>query len=278
MKKAVVTVMSLALSLTVLKTAQAAPASSELFQSGDVILQNSGSGQSAGIISASGFAYSHTGIIKKYPDGRVTVVEATGPGVIETPLSSWIGRGIAGQYSVVRKKGMTEDRGKAIVAAAEKYKGTPYDPLFKMHDTSRIYCSELVWQAYRDAGQGGLGHVQKIGSLDLYQPGHQGDPQYFKPEVKAIVMRIRMHPDCQQSYDGFFSQKRPPRTIEEGLRCWNNSISRADIITPAGLVSSQTETVFNNFACEKVPPEVCKNMMGTGSGQKGIFGIFKTGN
>lgn len=53
----------------------------------------------------------------------------------------------------------------AIIAAAEKYKGRPYDIHYDLDDAN-IYCSELLYKAVRDATGRKIGRTRKLGELD----------------------------------------------------------------------------------------------------------------
>src|SRR5262245_19120850 len=70
------------------------------WQNGDVVLQTSGSAQSAAIQIATGSPYSHTGLVEVAPDG-VFVIEAIGT-VSRTPINRWIRRGQGRRYTALR--------------------------------------------------------------------------------------------------------------------------------------------------------------------------------
>jgi hypothetical protein len=95
------------------------------------------------------------------------VLEAIGP-VKETPLASWIGQGRGDAYAAYRLKAPLAAKIPEILAAAEKYKGRPYDIRYDMDD-AKIYCSELLWKSVRDATGKKLGKIHKLGELK-WQP------------------------------------------------------------------------------------------------------------
>lgn len=107
--------------------------------------------------------FSHCGIVVNR-SGKWMVLEAIGP-VKETPLSAWIGRGRDNAYVAYRLKPPLQGQIPSIIAAAEKYEGRPYDIHYEMDD-AKIYCSELLWKATRDATGVKLGRVQKLGELN----------------------------------------------------------------------------------------------------------------
>jgi hypothetical protein len=106
---------------------------------------------------------SHCGILHKHPEGWV-IIEAVEP-VRETPLADWIRRGREGKFEVFRLKAPYREKIPAMIAAARSYLGRPYDLRYRMDD-EKIYCSELVYKAFRDAGGGELGRLQKLGEMN----------------------------------------------------------------------------------------------------------------
>jgi hypothetical protein len=101
------------------------------------------------------------GILKR-SSGEWIVVEAVGP-VKETPLKTWVERGKFGRYAVYRPKSLTKHQLREVFSAAEQLYGQPYDLHFSFNNEA-IYCSELVYLAFRDAGVD-LGRRQKISDL-----------------------------------------------------------------------------------------------------------------
>jgi uncharacterized protein YycO len=115
------------------------------------------------IEGSTGSPFSHCGIVVQR-DGKWMVLEAIGP-VRETPLSAWIAQGRDNAYVAYRLKEPLHGKVPAIIAAAEQYKGRPYDIHYEMDD-AKIYCSELLWKATRDATGVKLGKIQKLGELN----------------------------------------------------------------------------------------------------------------
>ena len=68
----------------------------------------------------------------------------------------------------VRLRGPVAEKIPQIIAAAERYRGRPYDIHYDFDDR-KIYCSELLWKATRDASGVELGKIQKLGDLK-WQP------------------------------------------------------------------------------------------------------------
>lgn len=108
---------------------------------GDIIFQSSKSFQSTAIKIGTVSKYSHCGIIVMRND-KPYVLEAH-KGVELTPLNKWINRGVlCNHYKIMRLKD------------AKKLKinytlGIPYDLDFRFNN-GKYYCSELVWDIYKD--------------------------------------------------------------------------------------------------------------------------------
>jgi len=102
-------------------------------------------------------------------DGTFYVIEAVEP-VIYTPLSDWIRRGEGSHYVVKRlrnaEKLVTPENAKSLRKEAERFLGKHYDLYFGWSD-ERIYCSELVWKAYKRALGIEVGEPQKLREFDL---------------------------------------------------------------------------------------------------------------
>ncbi len=110
--------------------------------------------------------YSHCGMLVQRGKSW-WVMEAVGP-VKETPLNAWIAQGRESAYVVYRLRQPLAAKIPDIIAAAEHYKGRPYDHHYALDD-ERIYCSELLYKAVRDAVGIKLGKLQKLGDLH-WQP------------------------------------------------------------------------------------------------------------
>lgn len=113
------------------------------YNQGDILFQESTSGQAKYIKFATLSRYTHCGIIYK-KGGKDYVLEASGT-VKLTPVDEWIARGVGKKVKVRKceKKNFKINLG--------KYLGKRYDPTFSW-DNSRMYCSELVYKIYLDNG------------------------------------------------------------------------------------------------------------------------------
>jgi hypothetical protein len=121
------------------------------------------------IEGVSGSPFSHCGIVDEV-DGEFVVLEAL-QRVRVVPLGDFLARGRDGAFAVYRWRAPWAEQVPAILAAARRYLGRPYDLRYRLDDDS-IYCSELLWKAFRDATGGSLGQVQPLCELD-WQPYEQ---------------------------------------------------------------------------------------------------------
>jgi hypothetical protein len=101
------------------------------------------------------------------------------------PLRTWIASGADGAHAIYRNDGLGEDRRAAIIAAARRYMGRPYDVFFDFAGEA-IYCSELPGLAFGAAGLS-IGKVQTVAELKLGNAAAQG----------MMQQRWRKHPRCE---------------------------------------------------------------------------------
>ena len=95
--------------------------------------------------------YSHCGIVGR-EDGQWVVYEAIGK-VRITPLQAYLERGRGGGFAAYRLKDEFAGHIPATLECCRTYLGRPYDIRYRLDD-EKIYCSELIYQAFRDAMQG----------------------------------------------------------------------------------------------------------------------------
>lgn len=124
-------------------------------QEGDIILQRIPCGNLCDAIvettPCKTFAYNHCGIVH-YEKGKPFVIEAMGEQVQQTPLDSFAKREQTPTYHIARLKAPYKRYIQQAVKAAQAYIGTPYDDAFLPGD-SALYCSELVWAAFKDGNR-----------------------------------------------------------------------------------------------------------------------------
>jgi hypothetical protein len=187
---------------------------------GDLIFQTSLTDQSIAIALSSLSLYIHTGVIHK--SGNATSVVEAALHVTETPLHTWINRGVLQRFSVYRYKGLTPVQGAHIVTAAQEYIGRPYDFYFSF-DNDAIYCSELDYLAFRDSG------------ISLVTPEKIGDLYVNNRFVKKIIeQRWHNYPACQGKNLTFD-------------QCYDQ-IMAGQIVTPATIAHAlNMELIFSNY-------------------------------
>jgi len=192
-------------------------------QDGDMVFHTDDTSQTLAIMTASGSFYTHTGIIKIKAQGEPYVVEAVGP-VREIPLRTWLAKGVGGRLTILRVKDLTAEQARGILKAAKDYYGNPYDPFFTF-GKDKIYCSELVYLAFKEGAGLELGRVQSVG--ELYTDN---------TAVRMLIdSRWKAYPECRK------------RGIDR-LEICLPIIRQQTLITPYGLSQdSRLETVFSNY-------------------------------
>jgi hypothetical protein len=161
-----ISILSCAL-LAVLLPLQAEGKPTFALQDGDIVFSGSAEGQGAAITAATGSPITHCGIVFK-KDGRWMVLEAVQP-VSVTTFENFITRVKEGTFAVRRLKtaATPESYQKASKWAAVQM-GRDYDVRFAWDD-KKLYCSELVWKFYQQAGIE-LCPLKKYHDYDLEQP------------------------------------------------------------------------------------------------------------
>jgi hypothetical protein len=114
------------------------------------------------------------------------VVEGAGP-VREIPFSEWLNHGLARRVTIKRMRDLKPEEATRLLNAAQKYYGRPYDILFQF-DKEKIYCSELVYYAFREGPHIDIGHEQQIRDLHVDNFAVRG----------LIKERWQVHPVCKE--------------------------------------------------------------------------------
>lgn len=135
---------------------------------GDVIFQSLPHGPVVWAIEGvTGSPYSHCGIVARKDDQWI-VYEAY-RGVSATPLKTFLCRGRGGGFAVYRLRDEHRRHIPETLRCCEKYLGLPYDIRYRLDDET-IYCSELIYKAFRDATDGQqLGDLVRFGDMN-WQP------------------------------------------------------------------------------------------------------------
>lgn len=141
------------------------------FHDGDLIFQSSKSGQSEAIQLATHSKYSHCGLLFN-DKGEWFVYEAVQP-VKKTPFAEWIKHGDNEYYVVKRLREaenlLTKDTLNKMRNMIHKQMGKDYDLAFDWSD-DKMYCSELVWKAYKTSTGLEIGKTKPLGDYDLSNP------------------------------------------------------------------------------------------------------------
>src|SRR5688572_16814937 len=118
------------------------------FKEGDIIFQETD--QRLKILTRS--RWTHVGVILK--EGTSLVVAQAGPGVVKTPLNTFIQNGINQDYVVKRLDEqvapLNDNQIASLKQAINAHIGKRYDFWFEWSDDV-IYCSELVWKVFAQA-------------------------------------------------------------------------------------------------------------------------------
>ena len=158
-------------------------------QDGDIIFQSLPRNKLTKTIEGTTHSpYSHCGVVLK-KDNKWVVIEALVK-VKYTSLSKWIRQGRYGKFAVYRLKPGYKS---VIPRFLEELKGfinLPYDFKYKMDD-DEIYCSELIFKAFKKASDEELGKLVKLGDLD-WKP-YEEIIEYFEGS-KAPLERIMITP------------------------------------------------------------------------------------
>ena len=144
-----------------------------ILQEGDIVFSGSTYGQGSAIIAATRSPYTHCGIVFNQ-DGRLMVLEAVQP-VRVASLADFMARGGKEIFTARRLKttvppaAYQKARGWAVAQI-----GRDYDVRFGWDD-KKLYCSELVWKVYQQAG------------VELCPPRKFRDYDLQRPEVRKMI-------------------------------------------------------------------------------------------
>lgn len=132
-------------------------------QEGDVLFQSLPRQELVNAIEGcTASPWSHCGIVARV-DGRWVVYEAIGE-VRVTPIDDFYRRSREGRFAAYRLKPEFQKHVPGVLKKTRGYLGRPYDLRYRMDDEA-IYCSELIYKAYRDATGEALGKLVKLGDL-----------------------------------------------------------------------------------------------------------------
>lgn len=192
-------------------------------KTGDIVFQNTSNAAQQAIMLASGTEYTHVGLVEMDAKGRAHVIEAVGP-VRVVPLDTWIRGGSGERVTIKRVKDLSEEDARAAVKRARAYLGLPYDHFF-YETRDQIYCSELIYAAFKEGPSIDVGTVERMGDLNIDTPAAR----------KLIQQRWKAHPLCKT---------KGAKTFDA---CYDLIVAQT-VVTPASIARDpKMETVFSNF-------------------------------
>jgi hypothetical protein len=128
------------------------------FVSGDLLFRRGRSLISRAVLTVDrGTGYSHVGLVSVV-GGQVWVLHAapargTEPGgAIAEPLASFLAPGKASAAALYRLRSPLAAPAAERVAWGFVRARIPFDSAFDLSTPERLYCTEMVWRAYREAG------------------------------------------------------------------------------------------------------------------------------
>lgn len=129
------------------------------FRSGDILFRRGRSLLSRGVLSADGASdYSHVGLVSVAAD-QITVIHSVPAestlqrgGVVKESLAAFLAGDKASTAALYRPK--TAGSGLIAARAADRFVSSHYlfDSSFDLKSADELYCTELIWRAYLEAG------------------------------------------------------------------------------------------------------------------------------
>ena len=116
--------------------------------------------------------YSHVGVLHKRDD-EWTVIEASGPGVIYTAFDKWKTHGRNKRWAAFRLKAEHQKNIPQFLVNLHPHAGKEYDFKYELSE-NKLYCSELIYHAWKKTTGQMMGKLTKIGDLN------------WKPHQKTI--------------------------------------------------------------------------------------------
>ena len=155
-------------------------AAQEGYRCGDLLFCPQQKSDMEKAIGSSTGEYTHVAIVEVDSTSRVWIIEASGgKGVRRIPYSEWNHRNIS-----VYRLNVPFDTA-AVIARAKSFIGQPYDNSF-LPDNGKMYCSELVYEAFLDADGKHLFNSQPMNFRD--KSGKM--PKYWKKHFRKLGIAI----------------------------------------------------------------------------------------
>ena len=141
--------------------------------------------------------YSHVGVLHRR-DGAWTVIEATGAGVIYTPFEKWKTVGRDERWAAFRVKAEHREHLSKFVANLHPHAGKQYDFKYELGE-NKLYCSELVYHAWRQTTGQQMGKLTALGDLN-WKP-HQATIEKYNggpvPPDRKMISPIELSKAAQ---------------------------------------------------------------------------------
>ncbi|MBI1215987.1 MAG: hypothetical protein GC185_09240 [Alphaproteobacteria bacterium] len=193
-------------------------------RNGDIIFRSASGMGDLPIMLASQSFIAHTGIVMITPKGKITVVGA-GSTVGERSLGPWIDRAFGRRIVIARVKNLPKEKARRALEWAKKQYGKRYD-FFYLPDEKQFYCSELVYDAFKEGAGVTLGRMTPVASL----------PHVDSTPVQTLIrQRWRRDPLCA-GQKGMTFEKCRARIMAQKL------------ITPASIARDpKLEVIYSNY-------------------------------
>mgnify|MGYP001164772537 CR=1 FL=1 len=150
-----------------------------IFNEGDVVGHTSNADYLGLLRNITESPYTHVGILVK-ENGKIKVLEAVGSGVEINNFASFKSRGENGKFTVLRVKPEFQDSLKEVMDIAKSFIGKDYDDRFEPDD-NRIYCSELIYKAFKRGSDAKAGKMKSLSDVLGVQK--------YNPIVSAVIKR-----------------------------------------------------------------------------------------
>ena len=158
-----------------------------VLQPGDLLFQDIDCGPLCDAIETvtqgvDGAHFSHVGIVSRTVGREPLVIEAVNAGVIETPLTEFLTRSKDARGNPKVLVGRLDEAHRPLIPealrVAHSFLNVPYDDIYVI-DNSSFYCSEVVYEAFRQAN--GNKPVFVLHPMTFKDPR---DGKYFPPWVE----------------------------------------------------------------------------------------------
>jgi hypothetical protein len=161
------------------------------FGDGDIIFQQLKGELPNQISEITGSPINHCGLIV-VKGNDIFVLEAAAK-VVLTPIETWTRRGNDRKFALLRAKTQDDKTAENVVKCGDKFLGRPYDFEYRLDDEN-IYCSELVYKAYKK------GAGIKVGNLTpLERLNYKGHEEFIRkltgelPLEREIITPVELY-------------------------------------------------------------------------------------